>query len=128
MIMTILNCKDHLVAHFGLTCGSWVVTSRGSTLRHFLAPMGFFDFGQRATCKQNGIKAGMSQPHGKRIEHEFIGPIRDIQGYIYIYIYNMFSFHVPQCAKCQPIATLFTDWSHLCGKKSHECHEWLQVS
>ena len=40
LMMTILNCKEHSVFHFGLTCGTWVVTSRGSTLRHFLAPMG----------------------------------------------------------------------------------------
>ena len=36
----ILRCKEGLVAHFGLTCGSWVVASRGSTLRTYLAPMG----------------------------------------------------------------------------------------
>ena len=26
--------------HFGLVCSSWVVVSRGSSLRHWLAPMG----------------------------------------------------------------------------------------
>lgn len=36
----ILRSKDFSVYHFGLTCGSWVVASRGSTLRTFLAPMG----------------------------------------------------------------------------------------
>ena len=40
MMTIILRSKDFPVYHFGLTCGSWVVASRGSPLRTFLAPMG----------------------------------------------------------------------------------------
>ena len=36
----LLKCGPGLVAHFGLSCGSWVVVSRGTTLRSYLAPMG----------------------------------------------------------------------------------------
>ena len=42
--MTILlKSGPGLVAHLGLACGSWVVVSRGTTLRTFLAPMGRTD-------------------------------------------------------------------------------------
>lgn len=44
LAMTILmKCRPGLVAHLGLACGSWVVVSRGTTLRSFLAPMGRTD-------------------------------------------------------------------------------------
>lgn len=44
LAMTILlKTAPGCVAHFGLACGSWVVVSRGTTLRTFLAPMGRTD-------------------------------------------------------------------------------------
>ena len=42
-MMILLKSGPGLVAHFGLACGSWVVVSRGTTLRTFLAPMGRTD-------------------------------------------------------------------------------------
>ena len=42
--MTILlKCAPGCVVHFGLACGSWVVVSRGTTMRTFLSPMGRTD-------------------------------------------------------------------------------------
>ena len=40
LMSIILRSKLEAVYHFGLVCGSWVVASRGSTLRSYLAPMG----------------------------------------------------------------------------------------
>ena len=39
-MVLILAGVERLVCHFGLPCGSFVVASRGTTLRSFLTPMG----------------------------------------------------------------------------------------
>ena len=83
----ILRSKLEAVYHFGLVCGSWVVASRGSTLRSFLAPMGL----STSAAVQIG-NAMVSR----------LGPYKNFlfrmetHTYIYIYIlylgaYNMFS-------------------------------------
>ena len=39
-MLAVLQMRPGFIIHFGLCCNSWVVVSRGSTLRHFLAPDG----------------------------------------------------------------------------------------
>lgn len=39
-MVLVLAGVDRMVCHFGLPCGSFVVASRGTTLRSFLTPMG----------------------------------------------------------------------------------------
>lgn len=39
-MMTILQAREGLMVHFGLACSSWVVASRASTQRTWMAPMG----------------------------------------------------------------------------------------
>lgn len=38
-MVLILAGAERMVAHFGLPCGSFVVASRGTTLRTYLSPM-----------------------------------------------------------------------------------------
>ncbi len=39
-LLLVLQGVDRMVCHFGLPCGSFVLASRGTTLRSFLTPMG----------------------------------------------------------------------------------------
>ena len=40
LLVAVLRGKKKLVAHFGLPCASWVLLSRGTTARSWLAPLG----------------------------------------------------------------------------------------
>ena len=40
LLVAVLRGKKKLVVHFGLPCASWVLLSRGTTARSWLAPLG----------------------------------------------------------------------------------------
>lgn len=85
LMMTLLNCKEHSVFHFGLTCGTWVVTSRGSTLRHFLAPMGLLSAPSVKAANLMVARSGFRSLDTCMFAHE---------DYILFFVYR--SFHMIQ--------------------------------
>ena len=67
-MITCLRSTKRTVWHFGLPCGSWVLLSRGTTLRTFLSPLG--DAGVESVALANLLCARSAAP--KPLCHMFL--------------------------------------------------------
>lgn len=75
----ILRSAPGCVCHFGLACGSWVIVSRGTTLRTFLAPMGRTDL--QCVSDANTLVSRLGEQCERCVAHKYI--------YIYAYKYSL---------------------------------------